>query len=475
MVKQHSQIINTLMGVCDLAVVAGAWAGAFALRFSFFPHYGGLPATQAVLTNLVIVLLVSLMVLASTGLYKPRRDKSFLLELGQILKASVIIWGILIVMIYFMSEGFFTRGMLALFLPLLMAGLILERGMFRSGLRFLRRRGWNLRHALIVGTGRLGQLTYLRLARNSWTGIRVQGFIDTPPDGPNAATPAHRAGGGEVRGVPVLGTTGQLREMVESTGVDCVFVALPLTRGDLLRRVISELETTSVDVRVVPDLFLSRFPAAVSVSELDGMPIVSLRVNPLEGWPAAYKRLFDMAGALFGLALVGLPMLAIAVAIKLCDGGSVFYRQRRISYGHRAFTILKFRTMVPSAEATGPEFATMNDPRCTRIGRWLRSLSLDELPQLLNVLRGDMSLVGPRPERPEMLERIQKEVPGFPMRLKVRAGLTGWAQINGYRGRTSLRKRLQYDLYYLNNWSPLLDLRIVLATIVRGFRHPNAY
>jgi exopolysaccharide biosynthesis polyprenyl glycosylphosphotransferase len=243
--------------------------------------------------------------------------------------------------------------------------------------------------------------------------------------------------------------------------------------------VISELEGTSADVRIVPDLFLSRFPSNVAVSELDGMPIVLLRENPLAGWPSVYKRIFDIAGALFGLALFGLPILAIALAVKLHDGGPMLYRQRRISYGRRAFMMLKFRTMVPNAEATGPAFAARDDPRCTPLGKWLRSLSLDELPQLLNVIRGDMSLVGPRPERPEMFDRIQKEVPGFPMRLKVRAGLTGWAQINGYRGggggRTSFRKRLQYDLYYLNHWSPLLDLRIVLTTILRGFRHPNAY
>jgi len=222
--------------------------------------------------------------------------------------------------------------------------------------------------------------------------------------------------------------------------------------------------------------------ATLAVSELDGLPILSLRENPLAGWPAIYKRLFDIAGALFGIALFALPMLLIALAIKLQKdhdgirrGGPIFYKQRRISYGRRAFNMLKFRSMTTAAEVAGPAFAAKDDPRCTPLGRWLRSTSLDELPQLFNVLKGDMSLVGPRPERPEMLEKIQQEVPGFPLRLKVRAGLTGWAQINGFRGRTSFKKRLQYDLYYLNNWSPLLDLRIVLATIYRGFKHPNAY
>ena len=178
MVKQHSQFIAFLMGICDLGVVACAWLGAFALRFTLFTVDKGIPAAESVMRNMGVVLLVSLVVLAGIGLYKPRRDKSFLLEMGQIIKASVVIWVMLIVMIYYTSAGPFTRGMLALFLPLLMAGLIVERGSYRSLLRFMRRRGWNLRHALIVGTGRLGQLTYLRLQRNSWTGIRVAGFIE---------------------------------------------------------------------------------------------------------------------------------------------------------------------------------------------------------------------------------------------------------------------------------------------------------
>jgi exopolysaccharide biosynthesis polyprenyl glycosylphosphotransferase len=470
MVKQHSQVINFLMGVCDLAVVAASWAGAYYIRFHFFPVEKDLPPTAALLTNLIIVMLVSLAVLATTGLYKPRRDKSFLLELGQIIKAAAIVWVLLIVLLYFSSSTPFTRGMLVAFLPTLMAGLIIERSIYRGILRYLRRRGWNLRHALIVGTGRLGQSTLSKLHHNSWTGIRVAGFIDTPP-----SPGTHKHPRTDVRGIPVLGTTDDLVATIEKSKADCVFVAMPSTNGDMLREVISQLEETAVDVRIVPDLFLSRFPSNVTVTDLDGLPILSLRENPLAGWPAIYKRAFDLFGAMFGLMIFGLPMLAIAIAVKMNDKGPIFYRQRRISYGRHAFWMLKFRTMSTDAEKGGPAFTDRNDPRVTALGKWLRSTSLDELPQLFNVLMGQMSLVGPRPERPEMLSKIREEVPGFPLRLKVRCGITGWAQVHGYRGKTSFRKRLQYDLYYLNNWSPLLDVRIVFATIFRGFRHPNAY
>jgi exopolysaccharide biosynthesis polyprenyl glycosylphosphotransferase len=466
MVKQHNQLMQACLGVCDLVVVVGAWTAAFWTRFTFFPaRNGDMPTQQTLVVNMLLAAGVVLAVSLGMGLYRPRRDKSFLLELGQILKTSLLAWVVLLAVIAVTNDSRFTRGMLFLFLPLLMAGLVVERGAFRVFLRYIRRRGWNLRHALIVGTGRLGQSTLQKLTENSWTGIRVSGFIELAPTGRQ-----------NVCGVPILGTTAGIAAISELHNIDCVFVALPSKHGELLTGLIRDLEQTPVDVRIVPDLFLSRFPMRIAVGEIDGLPILSLREDPLAGWPTLYKRAFDIAGALFALGLFGLPMLLIAALIRVSSSGPAIYCQRRVSVGGRPFNMLKFRTMRCDAEAQGgPVFATPNDPRCTGIGSWLRSYSLDELPQLFNVLKGDMSLVGPRPERPEMLEKIRREVPGFPIRLKMRAGLTGWAQVHGFRGRTSFRKRLQYDLYYLNHWSPMLDVRIVFTTLLRGFRHPNAY
>jgi exopolysaccharide biosynthesis polyprenyl glycosylphosphotransferase len=457
--------MNMCLGLCDLVVISGAWMASYLIRFDMLHAQKGLAPWQAVAINLLLTLLLSLVVMAGSGLYRPRRDKSFLFELGHIIKASILIWGVLIIVLYFTHEEPFTRGMLAIFLPIMTGSLIVERGLFRASLRYIRRRGWNLRHAVIVGTGRLAQSTLQKIESNSWTGIRIRGFVDTH------ATTRKK----EVRGVKVLGNIENLSALVQAQGIDCVFVAIAAKHGEQLQHVIRELEQTSVDVRIIPDLYMSRFPMNVAVSELDGLPVLSLRENPLAGWPGIYKRSFDIAGAGFGLVVFGIPMLLIAAIIKLTSRGPVIYRQQRVSFGGKPFDMFKFRTMTTDAEAAGPVFTERGDPRCTTIGRWLRSASLDELPQLLNVIKGDMSLVGPRPERPEMLSKIQQEIPTFPLRLKVRAGLTGWAQINGFRGRTSFRKRLQYDLYYLNNWSPLLDLRIVLATFFRGFKHPNAY
>ena len=467
MIKQHHQVFNFFRGVGDLLTIAAAWWAAYVLRFALWQAPKGVVPWQSVALHLALTLLLAVIVMAGSGLYRPQRDQRFLLELGAILKAGTLVWGVLVVVLYFVHQTPFTRGMLMLFWPLVIAALTIERGLLRVVLRFVRRRGWNLRHAVIVGTGRLGQTTLHKLAANSWTGIHVRGFIDTHV--PSARRSVH--------GVKVLGTVEQIRQIVQDEAIDSVFVAISARHGERLAQVIAQLEQTSADVRIVPDLYLTRFRTNMAVGELDGLPILSLREDPLAGWPGVYKRAFDLLGAAFGLLLLGsLLMAPIALAIWWTSGRPIIYRQRRVSLGGKAFDIYKFRTMVPDAEAVhGPVFATADDPRCTRLGRLLRSTSLDELPQLFNVLRGDMSLVGPRPERPEMLERIQRELPTFPLRLKVRPGLTGWAQVHGFRGRTSFRKRLQYDLYYLNNWSPLLDVRIVLATMVRGFRHPSAH
>lgn len=451
----------------DGLTVVAAWFLAYAIRFSFFSHAKALPSMHSLIEGLILTLAIAAAVFSGTGLYKPRRDRRILEELQAVIVACVVCWVVLIAALYYLRSTPFTRGMLLALLPTLMTMLVLERTMFRSMLRFARNQGWNQRYAIIVGTNRLGQRLLETLRDNSWTGIKVVGFVSVENQ---------PLVGGHIRGISIAGPLAELPQIIRTMRPDCVFVALRSHEAALLPQVVAQLECTSVDVRVVPDLRVSRYPVRVSISELDGMPIVSLRENPLAGWSALYKRAFDIGGALLGLAVFALPMAVIAMMIKRSGSGPVIYRQRRISFGGQPFNIFKFRTMIPTAEnACGAVLASPGDPRCTRLGRWLRRTSLDELPQLFNVLKGDMSLVGPRPERPEIMEKIVEEIPGFATRLKMRAGITGYAQVRGYRGRTSFRKRLQYDLYYLNHWSPLLDLRILAETLVRGFRHPNAY
>jgi exopolysaccharide biosynthesis polyprenyl glycosylphosphotransferase len=229
-----------------------------------------------------------------------------------------------------------------------------------------------------------------------------------------------------------------------------------------------------VDVRLIPDLY-QYMTLCGSVEEFRGMPIINLQSTPLWGWNLIIKRFFDMLAAFAGLVLLSPVFLGLAVAVRLSSAGPIFYRQLRVGLDGSQFAMLKFRTMRTDAEVQGAQMTQVQDPRCTRLGAFLRRLSLDELPQLINVLVGDMSLVGPRPEQPCFIESFKQSIPRYALRHKIKAGMTGWAQINGMRGNTSIAKRIELDLYYIENWSLLLDLKILARTVLGGFLSPHAY
>jgi Undecaprenyl-phosphate glucose phosphotransferase len=273
----------------------------------------------------------------------------------------------------------------------------------------------------------------------------------------------------------VIGDYGSVKEILGRERVDQVIVALPRDAAGCLEKVLADLDDELVTLRFVPDL-LHVMTLRSSVEDLGGLPMINLRESPLLGWSAVAKRAFDVVLATL-VMLVGVPLMAaIAGAILLSSGRPVFFSQRRMGLDGKVFAMLKFRTMVSDAEgATGPVWTTQVDSRRTRLGALLRRTSLDELPQLWNVLRGDMSLVGPRPERPVFIEQFRHEIPGYMLRHKVKAGLTGWAQVRGWRGNTSVHERIEHDIYYIQNWSLGLDVRILLMTLWRGFAQRNAY
>ena len=272
----------------------------------------------------------------------------------------------------------------------------------------------------------------------------------------------------------MLGPYTAIGDMLASRPVDIVFVALPARDSAGTEEVLGELANTHVDVRIVPDMLSFQF-LKHDLSQLDNLPIVTLTHTPLRGWNGALKRGLDLAGSALGLVVLSLPLLLIALVVRLASGSPVFYRQMRTSLSGKPFVMIKFRTMTVGAEtATGPVWVTEDNPCITcAFGRFLRRTGLDELPQLVNVLLGDMSLVGPRPERPEFVERFRKQVPRYMLRYHAKGGLTGWAQVHGLRGRTSIRKRLQYDTHYLCHWSFGLDLWILFITLLRLFVPPR--
>jgi len=493
LVKQQHQVFVALLAAIDALVISAAcYAVWIILRWSYTtPHAVPMWDKQAMFPSrwesyikeplLPFAIPIVLFSMRACGLYRPRRDRSLWGEVGQLFKASIAGVGMLLLFMWFMGmdamnssphpdlvlfgatmDSFRLQMIgLALVLPVLLSA---HRVCFRTTLRALRRRGWNLRHVAIVGSGRLGQIVCSTLARNSWTGINPAYFVS------HHDKTARQSAAGR----PVAGGLAELESILEHQPVDAVYLALPNSRAAVVPELLRRLERFAVDVRIVPDVNPRHM--TMSVSELDGMPILSYRESPLYGLGGFGKRLVDLGGACAALVVFSPVMLLTALGVRLTSPGPIIFRQRRVSLGGGQFDIYKFRTMWHvEDERARASWTERNDPRITPVGRFLRRTSLDELPQLFNVLRGEMSLVGPRPERPELTERFREDWRGYVLRQHVKAGITGWAQVNGLRGDTSLRKRLQLDLYYIRHWSLAFDAKILLLTLFRGFVHRNAH
>jgi exopolysaccharide biosynthesis polyprenyl glycosylphosphotransferase len=478
MLKENARLFALAQRATDALVVALAFAIAYVLQFRvpqlvawgvIRPHGEPEPLGDYLRALPVVVLAVGV-ALEIFGLHETRRTRGPLEEAWDAARASLAAIVVLLAIAGFTRQ--YSRAQAGIFAVLAPALLALERGGVRAFLSGARRRGWNVRRALVVGEGELARELVARLRANPWTGIELVGTLslEQPPPQPSPAV----AGEGVTAGA-CLGSYKQLKEIAESRAIDQVFLAVPLERAPLLREIRELLDELPIDVRLVPDT-AGFLPIRPSVAELDGLPIVTVRQAPAAGMGAAAKRALDVAGAGLGLLALSPLLSAIAFAIRFVEGGPVLYRQERVGWGGRPFSMIKFRTMIADAEATtGPTRTVRNDPRVTRLGTLLRRTSLDELPQLWNVLKGDMSLVGPRPERPEFLSDLRQRLPDYMLRLTVKAGMTGLAQVHGLRGDSSVEERLRMDLDYVRRWSLRLDLKILALTFVRGFVHENAF
>ena len=346
-----------------------------------------------------------------------------------------------------------------------MVGMIFFRMLLRQFLKKLRSKGFNLRHILIVGDGRNAQEFARRIRRCRWMGFHIVGFLSES----NYETDKH------FWGIPVVGSITDLEDVLKEKQIDQVYCALSFDKIGLAKGISEKLEKSTADFRIVPDL-AELSTLNTSFYMMDGIPVLGIRESPLQGINLIQKRIFDIVFS-FTVLVVSLPMtLLIAFIIKTSSKGPIFFKQKRIGYDGREFSIIKFRSMpVDVEQASGPIWAEKNDGRATGFGSFLRKTSLDEWPQFFNVLMGSMSVVGPRPERPEFIVQFKEDIPRYMLRHKMKAGITGWAQVNGWRGRTSLTKRIQYDLHYIDNWSIWFDLKIILVTIIKGFIHKNAY
>jgi Undecaprenyl-phosphate glucose phosphotransferase len=468
----------------DVAATLLAFAGAWYLRFGteVLPNvrtHGvtGLPDLQRYLELLPVVLLIWPVVFYFHGLYQTRRGRSRVDEILTVVVA--ILLGAIFLSAFSAfyrppledgSPDYFTysRYFLGFFVAFDMVLVVLARMQIRAVLQRRQMRGQNQQRILVLGAGMLGREIAKKLQDHRELGLQVAGYLD---DDPGKA-------GTVFESVPVLGTIQEVEQVIEQQRIDQVYIALPLEAHKKMLRALQKVGRELVEVKLVPDI-LQYATLKATLEDLDGTPVINLSQVPLQGWSSLVKRGMDIAISAFGLVLLtfALPVLPlIALAIWLEDRGPIFYRQERMGLDGKPFMIWKFRSMRVDAEgSSGPVWAIRNDERRTRLGSFLRRWSIDELPQLWNVLVGDMSLVGPRPERPTFVREFKHKVPQYMLRHRVKAGITGWAQVHGWRGNTSIRKRIQYDLYYIENWSLKLDLKILWMTLRQGLFHHNAY
>jgi Undecaprenyl-phosphate glucose phosphotransferase len=468
MLKEHQRFFNIIFRLFDVFIIGLAWLISYPVRFIYvtewIPVRKGFPLydNYLYLTFAIIILWVVSFQLA--GVYQARRTQSLWPEIKNLAKASTIAFGIFASLTFLSSDVTFSRGVMLVFFAIVNTMLLAERITLRLILRELRKRGYNQRYALIVGDNDVAQAFLERMRFHPEIGMQVAGVVRVDGETGDSKT-----------GLPILGQSADLTEVLQKYKIDQVFLALKSAERPFFDQLLASLVEQNVRVSVIPDIY-QFVTIGCDVEEFEGMPLINLNQSPIIGWNNVAKRISDLVYATLALILFSPLMLLLTALIKILTPGPVLYRQERMGLDGTVFPMFKFRTMRIDAEAqTGAVWAKQNDNRVTWLGRILRKTSLDELPQLFNVLRGDMSCVGPRPERPQLVDKFRHEIPKYMLRHKVKSGMTGWAQINGWRGDTSLEKRIEYDLYYITHWSLLFDMKIMFLTIFKGFVSKNAY
>ena len=476
MLKRYNRLLVAIHVAADSLAGGLAFATAYFVRFQsgFFDVPRGQPPFAEYLPLLPFVALLIPLAFQIQGLYRLRRgrtrvDDFFAVLVGTVLAVIVGVSGTLYFRTYYLAPELKQAGVLevsrlvwVLFLSFNVFFTFASREIVRDLFRRRWRAGRGLRRVVVAGAGDLGRMVADRLLEHDEMGFRLIGFVDE-----QAGTDAIG-----YRGLPLLGRIGDIAEVAQREKVDIIYVALPLDEHLQMLHVVEVASRECIDVHVVPDL-LQFIALRARLEDLDGLPLISINDIPLRGMNSVVKRAVDVVLSLGLLTVAAIPTLLIVWAIRRSSPGPAFYTQTRMGLDGKAFKVYKFRSMYSNAEdASGPVWARDDDPRATGIGKWLRSHDLDELPQFWNVLKGDMSIVGPRPERPFFVEQFKYKIPQYMLRHKVKAGITGWAQVNGWRGNTSLEKRIEYDLYYIENWSLRLDFKIMWLTVLKGFHRP---
>jgi Undecaprenyl-phosphate glucose phosphotransferase len=473
LIRQRHRTTSGTYLAGDLLATLAAFLTAWVLRFQVevIPVTKSVPDFGPYLRLLPFILAIWPVVFYFHGLYQSRRGKSRVDEVLTVAVAVLLATVLLLVVIFWYRPpapvgGYFTysRAFLGIFALADFLFVATARMSLRLALLRIRQSNNSLQRILVVGAGALGREITQKLLFHRELGFEVVGFLD---DDPGKA-------GSAVLDVPVLGTLRQAEEILHDWNIDQVYIALPLDAHKKMLQMLELMARECVEVRLVPDV-LQYATLQATLEDVDGTPVINLSQVPLQGWNSMVKRGMDLVVAVAALVALMPVLPLLALAIWLEDRGPIFYRQERMGLDGKSFMIVKFRSMRVNAEVTsGPVWAIKDDPRRTRIGTFLRHWSLDELPQIWNVITGDMSIIGPRPERPTFVREFKHKIPRYMLRHRVKAGITGWAQVHGWRGNTSIKKRIQYDLYYIQNWSLKLDFKILWMTVRHALRH-NAY
>jgi exopolysaccharide biosynthesis polyprenyl glycosylphosphotransferase len=477
-ISRYQARLSALFVASDVVAITATFIYSFAFRFhSYFIPVNpakGIPTWGSYLVVLPLFLAIHLGIFFLQGFYKSRLRRTKIDDFFSItINAALTILAVILLSSYFNAYAagaapLFRMNIVKLshlFLVVYSVGVILTISFLRNQIYFFMKRrfarGYNLRNVLVVGAGEMGVAVAQKLYQYKDLGFVVKGFLDNHKS-PGLLLPVNG-------GVPVFGPVSELGKVIEAQGIHEVYVALDLKNYPEILEALQVVNKYPVNVRLIPDLF-QLLTLKANVQDLDGFPVISIDEVPLRGARRVLKRSFDLAASGLGLVVISPLFLVVSLIVKATSKGPVFYHQERIGLDGKRFNIHKFRTMVSNAEVkTGPVMCTPDDPRITKIGRLLRKFSLDELPQLANIFRGDMSLVGPRPERPEFVKEFTDHIPKYMLRHKMKSGLTGWAQVHGLRQGTSIEKRLEHDFYYIQNWSLALDLKIIWMTLRRGF------
>ena len=470
MIKDNQRHFNRLHVVIDAVGVVISYLLAWVIRFPLLQGNPGLPFRDYCYL-LIPLVPYTLFVYFAFNLYSPKRVKGRRLEAGHVVQSNLVVLVTILVCLQIFNKELpvftkdFSRGLLFIYCALNSAAGIWIRNIIRYVLWKMRRSGFNLKHILLVGYSRAAEEYIDRIKGNPQWGYEVCGILDD-----------NVSGNVEYKGIKVIGRCDDLTYILPANELDEIAITLGLNEYSKLEHIVAECEKSGVHTKFIPD-YNNIIPTKPYTEDLLGLPVINIRHVPLTNtFNAMMKRMVDIGGSIFAIILFSPIMLITAILIKLTSPGPLIYKQERVGLHNQPFQMYKFRSMEvqdPKKEKKG--WTVKNDPRVTPIGKIIRRTSIDELPQLFNILKGDMSLVGPRPERPFFVEKFREEIPRYMVKHQVRPGLTGWAQINGYRGDTSIRKRIEHDLYYIENWTLGFDFKIIFLTFFKGFINKNAY